>query len=118
MSKWDDAVAEALQDAPADLTEAARYELRCLWGDLDQARRYAINGVWSMQCDGLVARIVTLSRLAGPTNWGDIQVNLLQDGTYQGILQAAGISFDPPDMAEVARVAEQIAAWNSRPPRG
>ena len=105
MAKWDYAVAMALEDAPADLAAAARDELQYLWNSLNDARRSAINGVWSMDCDLLVVRIVTLSRLAGATHWGHIQVNLLLDGTYQGILERAGIEFEPPDMTQVAQLA-------------
>ena len=114
MANWDNAVAEALEDAPADLAAAVRAELEHLWSDLDHERSYAYNGVWSVGCDGRVTRIVALSRLAGATRWGAIPVSLLQDGTYQGILNAAGIPFEPPDMAQVARTAEHIAAGGRR----
>lgn len=48
-------------DYPDTLEAAAREELACLWGDLGEARRNAINGVWSIACDGIAERIVALT---------------------------------------------------------
>lgn len=104
---WDRAVAEAAEEPPANATAALAEEVGYLWSDLDEAKRHAINGHWSMQCDWLVTRIVRLTRLAGPTSWGEIPITLLLDGTYQGILAAADIAFDEPDMAEVRAVDAQ-----------
>lgn len=112
MAKWDEAVTRVLDDdAPAeDLATAVRAELVALWSDLENAERDALNGIWSMQCDWITERIVTLSRLVGATPWDEIQIPLLQSGLYEGILRSAGIAFTPPDMAEVNRIAaEQVA---------
>lgn len=70
--------------------------------------RCALRGNWSMACDWAVERIVTLSRLAGATPWDEVSVTLLLDGTYQGVLSAAGIPFEPPDMTEVRAVDAEI----------
>ncbi len=101
---WDRAIADAAEDSPAGLLSAARAELCDLWYDLGNARRAAINGSWSMQCDNVVVRIVHLSRLAGVTPWQQIPIPSLLDGTYQGVLSAAGLEFEPPDMDEVRRL--------------
>jgi hypothetical protein len=99
--KWHRAITGAAEDPAADLETAVRGELADLWHDLDFAISLAIRGGWSMQCDNITTRIVQLSRLAGATPWGQIPMTLLLDGTYTGILNAAGIPFDPPDMDKV-----------------
>ncbi|MGW7350920.1 hypothetical protein [Streptomyces sp. NPDC054784] len=83
------------------LEAAAREELVCLWGDLDEARRRALNGVWSMGCDGLVERIKRLTVLVGPTPWDEIQLPLLEDGVYQRLHAELGVEA-PVDMVKVA----------------
>ena len=66
---WDAAVAVAGDGPPADLSAAAAEELIALWSDLSQALRRAARQRWSVECDGLVVRIVMLSRLTGATPW-------------------------------------------------
>jgi hypothetical protein len=104
--KWARAVLEAGEDAPADLAEAARDELVSLWTDLDHAVHYAYRGGWSMGCEWITRRIVRLSRLAGATPWGQIPIPLLLDGTYQGILTAAGIAFEEPGADDMRGMKE------------
>lgn len=106
---WASAVREAMEDALGDLGEAAKQELASLWHDLWWARDSALNGVWSMGCDSVVYRIVRLSRLVGSTPWEQIQVSLLLDGTYEGILSAAGVPFAAPDMERVREVQRAIS---------
>jgi hypothetical protein len=93
---WATAVSAAGEQPPADLSEAVAEELIALWSDLDQAVRRAAARAWSVECDGLVVRIVMLSRLtkATPRPW--IPASLLDSGVYQGILESAGIAFTPP----------------------
>ena len=59
---WAAAVAAAGEQPPADLPAAAAEELIALWSDLGEAIRRAVGRSWSVECDGLVVRIVTLSR--------------------------------------------------------
>ena len=59
---WAAAVAAAGEQPPADLPAAAAEELIALWSDLGEAIRRAAGRSWSVECDGLVVRIVTLSR--------------------------------------------------------
>ena len=102
-----------------DWETAVHQEMACLWNDLAEARDRAINHVWSMECDGLVDRIITLCRLVDPTKWGDIPVTLLIDGTWQAIMRDFGfhVEHPPPGLVEEMRedrrrraevVAEQI----------
>jgi hypothetical protein len=93
---WAAAVAAAGEHPPADLSAAVAEELIALWSDLDQAVRRAADRAWSVECDGLVVRIVMLSRLteATPRPW--IPPSLLDSGVYQGVLTSAGIAFAPP----------------------
>lgn len=93
---WAAAVAIAAEHPPADLRAAVAEELVALWSDLGEARRRAGRS-WSIECDGLVVRIVMLSRLSGATSWEWIPVPLLASGIYQGILRSADITFTPPE---------------------
>ena len=92
---WDAAVAGAGDGPPTDLSAAVAEELIALWSDLNEALRRARQR-WSVECDGLVARIVMLSRLTTATPWQQVPASLLADGIYQGILRSAGVAFVPP----------------------
>ena len=59
---WDAAVAAAGEEPPPDLPAAVAEELIALWSDLGEAMRRAGSRSWSVECDGLVVRIVMLSR--------------------------------------------------------
>ncbi|HTZ91768.1 MAG TPA: hypothetical protein VMB74_05185 [Streptosporangiaceae bacterium] len=89
---WLRAVSAADEAPPADLSAAVAEELVALWSDLASAVRRAPCGRWSAECDALVVRIVILSRLTGPTSWHWIPGELLSNGVYQGVLDAAGLS--------------------------
>ena len=92
---WAAAVALAAEDPPADLRAAIAEELVALWSDLGEAMRRAGRS-WSVECDGLVVRIVMLSRLSGMTSWEWIPELLLASGVYQGILRSADLTFTQP----------------------
>jgi hypothetical protein len=94
--RWDTAVAAAAEEPPADLRAAVEEELIALWNDLHEALQRAAGRRWSAECDGLVVRIVMLSRLSAATSWPWIPAPLLASGIYQGILTTANISFTPP----------------------
>ena len=98
---WDAAVAAAGEEPPAGLPAAVAEELIALWSDLGEAMRRAGSRSWSVECDGLVVRIVMLSRLTAATSWPWIPGPLLASGVYQGILQSAGIAFAAPCVAEI-----------------
>jgi hypothetical protein len=105
---WETTV-RANMEAPAlDPMAAIQEELAALWCDLSTARNRAHHNRWSVECDWLAGRIVTLTRIAGATPWGDIQVDLLLDGTYTGILAAAGIPFEAPDLGKVRKLQEVL----------
>lgn len=93
---WATAVAAAGEQPPADLSAAVAEELIALWSDLGQAVRRAADRAWSVECDGLVVRIVMLSRLTEATPWPWIPASLLTSGVYQGVLESARIAFTPP----------------------
>ena len=94
--RWDTAVAAAAEEPPADLRAAVEEELIALWNDLGEALQRAAGQCWSAECDGLVVRIVMLSRLTTVTSWPWIPAPLLASGIYQGILKTADIAFTPP----------------------
>jgi len=80
--------AEAAEYATGD--SALRWLLGCAWHDLQDARRRAINGHWSIECNHQVSRIVGLTRLVGPQPWGAVPVDLIIDGVYERIHEAIG----------------------------
>ena len=92
---WAAAVAVAAEDRPADLRVAVAEELVASWSDLGEALRRASRS-WLIECDGLVVRIVMLSRLSGATSWEWIPESLLASRVYQGILESADITFAQP----------------------
>jgi hypothetical protein len=98
---WDAAVDAAGEEPPAELPAAVAEELIALWSDLGEAMRRAGSRSWSAECDGLVVRIVMLSRLTAATSWQWIPVPLLAGGVYQGILHSAGVAFTAPGIAEI-----------------
>jgi len=97
--RWDAAVAVAGEEPPANLSAAVAEELIALWSDLSEALHRAAGRCWSLECGGLVVRIVMLSRLAGATPWQHVPAWLLADGTYQGILRSAGFIVALPGTA-------------------
>jgi hypothetical protein len=98
---WDAAVAAAGEGPPPDLPAAIAEELIALWSDLGEAMRRAGSRSWSVECDGLVVRIVMLSRLTAATSWRWIPAPLLASGVYESILRAAGIAFTAPCVTEI-----------------
>jgi hypothetical protein len=98
---WDAAVAAAGEEPPPDLPAAVAEELIALWSDLGEAMRRAGSRSWSVECDGLVVRIVMLSRLTAATPWQWIPVPLLASGVYQSILRSAGVAFTAPGVGEI-----------------
>lgn len=50
---------------PLDSASVLRDEQLCLWTDLDEAQRRAINGMWSIECDNLCERIIAIARIIG-----------------------------------------------------
>ena len=89
----------------ADLSAAVAEELMALWSDLSQALGRAGGRRWSVECDGLVVRIVMLSRLTGATPWPHVPASLLAEGIYQGILRSAGVMFVPAGTAGTDRAS-------------
>ena len=99
--RWDAGITAAGEQPPADLLAAVAEELIALWNDLAEAMRRAGAQSWTVECDGLVVRIVMLNRLTAATSWQWIPVPLLASGAYQSILQSAGIAFTAPPHAEI-----------------
>jgi hypothetical protein len=111
--RWDAAAAVAGDGPPADLPAAVAEELIALWSDLNEALRRARQR-WSVECDGLVVRIVMLSRLTTATPWQQVPAALLADGIYQGILRSAGVPFLPPASAGTGHVSPAFSGASRR----
>jgi hypothetical protein len=87
-----ESVAECADDEDAYATpeSALRWLLGLAWYDLQEARRSARNGRWSIACDHQVARIVGLTRLVGPLSWESVPCALVVDGVYERVHEAMG----------------------------
>lgn len=104
----DEAVAGCVDDEEYATPETAvRWLLKLAWSDLEEARRNAINGRWSMACDGQVARIVGLTKLVGPIGWETVPVPLILDGVYERIHELIGTPTPLTD--DDRRRAQQVA---------
>jgi hypothetical protein len=111
---WAAAVDVAAEGPPADLRAAVAEELVALWSDLGEALRRA-GRLWSIECDGLVVRIVMLSRLSGTTSWEWVPESLVASGVYQGILRSADIAFTQPGPGQDTLAGPSAAASQSAP---
>jgi hypothetical protein len=100
-------------DGADTLETVARWELLCLWSDLNDARHSAIRDSWSMTCDDLVDRIKLFTQQVGPTPWEEIDIGLLEDGIYQRVHAEMGVTVDV-DMASVAETRANIEARMGR----
>jgi hypothetical protein len=107
-ARWARAVADAAEEEPASLAEAARAELAELWTDLEHEMTFAMNGRWSMACDNRVRRIIVLSRLVGAIGWAQIPCTLLLDRTWQGVMTDAALPGELPGPEGL----EQIRGWD------
>lgn len=86
----DAAIAEFDSDEYATPESALRWLLVLAWSELQDARRTALNGRWSMKCDYAVHRIMGLTSLVGPLGWERVQVDLILDGLYERIHEQIG----------------------------
>lgn len=107
MAFWDEAVQCAAEEPSADALTLLREELAYLWGDLDQAIHYALNGQWSMACNWVTERILIITRCVGVTPWEKVPTTLLFSGVYQGIMAAAGYSVPEIDLEALRGLVEQ-----------
>jgi hypothetical protein len=89
--------------------EWVREEQVRLWGDLDASIRSAANGVWSMGCSDVAARIGSAARIVGPAPWREVPWNLLVGGVYEAVLVAAGVLRDLPTEEEWADMEPRMA---------
>jgi hypothetical protein len=101
MSDWEN-------DESPDALDAIRWEVNCLWSDLNDATRQAVNGSWSMACDDIASRIVGLGRFVGALPWEHVQVDLLRSGVYERVYRGAGLEYEPIDWDRVAEVHAYI----------
>ncbi len=91
---WAQAVAVAGQDPPADLAAAVAEELIALWSDLAQAVLRSGEAELT-ECQGLVVRIVMLSRLTAATPPAWVPDLLIRTGIYAGVVTCAGLTLAP-----------------------
>lgn len=105
------------EEYPTTLEEVARQELVMLWSDLSMGRRNAVNGVWSMYCDGIAYRIVSLTRILGAVTWEEMDSELVSSGLYERIHAEAGLEHPPVDWDALREFEARRAAEADRPLR-
>jgi hypothetical protein len=81
------------------------------WGDLLLAVDRAINGVWSIECDGIAARIRRAARLVGPTPWREVDWGVYASGLYRAVLD--GIDFEAPTEAEAIETDKLMEPYHN-----
>ena len=102
------------EPVPASAEEALRAELPRLWSDLDTAISQTVRtcrtppGAWSVHALGLASRIILASRVVGATPWEQIGCSRLLDGTYQGLLTAAGIEHAEPGEDDLRQIRQWV----------
>jgi hypothetical protein len=96
------------EDWPADLATAVHDELVHLWHDVLEARRAALNGCWSIQCENVIYRITALSRLVGAIGWDEVDVTLVRSGLYERVHRDAGIAHPPIGWEQLAECERRI----------
>ena len=107
---WDE---DCAANHTGDLAGGIRAELVALWSDLGNARRDALNGSWSVRCDGIVARIVTLSRMVGAAPWGHVDVDTILSGLYVRVHVEHGLHHPAVDWDRVHEVKRRIVTGSS-----
>lgn len=122
---WTLAVADAAEEEiPASPEDVIRDELRALWHDLDTAidatikTRFSAPGAWSVHAISIGVRIIILSQIAGATPWEQVPTSRLLDGTYQGMLTAAGIEHAEPGEDDLRQMREWIEGQREAARRG
>lgn len=90
----------------ATLDGWVRWELQCLWEDLEQAQRYAMDRVWSIACEDIAQRIVDATSLVGPVSWRNIGMTLIVNGWFERMNNRIGIN--NPDLPTSADLKETV----------
>lgn len=80
----------------ADALDWIRLEQVYLWGDLQEARRRAIGGCISIQCEGILNRIRQTNEFVGPVHWANISFSDIQNGNYRVYCEIIGGEFSYP----------------------
>ncbi len=84
------AAAEPVGEEYATQEEALQWLRKLAWSDLQYQRDQALNGVWSIACEGAVSRIRGLTSLVGPEPWESVPVGLILDGLYERLHETIG----------------------------
>lgn len=95
---------EVYSQGMGTVSEWIAEEQACLWHDLDEAIRQAINGAWSMGAANVAQRIVGAARLVGATPPGEVPWRLAAGGVYEAVLTAGGLTPEMPDDDEWRRL--------------
>ena len=82
------------------LEEWAASEQEALWNDLDSALRYAFDGHWSIQAEGVTERLIAAMRLMPPTPFSGVPWTLLAGGVYEAVVRKAGAPLVLPTESE------------------
>lgn len=104
-------IRKAAEEAMKDSIDGAvvTWEIECLWHDLGDAVRHALNGYWSIAAESVVGRLVFLIRTypEKAPNWRSIPTTVLIAGWFDTIMTAIGVPYERPDLEEVHALLEE-----------
>ena len=91
----------------ADLRALLDTEQACLWSDLADALRNAMNGIWSIGAESASMRVVRNVRAIGPIHPDRVHWPLVAGGVYDMLCGFAGVQpihYDQAEFEETERV--------------
>lgn len=78
------------------------FEAACLWTSLQNAIAHAHRGAFSIECESVAGRLVSLIRITGPIPWEKVPWGLVGGGVWLRLHQIAGVAPVVPTPYEAA----------------
>lgn len=104
-----------LADAIDELREPEQnmldYLQSVLWDTLQDNIRRALNGYWSIACEGTVERLVWLIRMRGVISADKINIPILKGGVYHAVCELAQVKPNMPDDFDLSRYEQYWHDW-------
>lgn len=87
---------------PRKMRQWIKWELECLWQDLETASRrsHAPEGQMSIEMKDILDRIKSATEIVGPISWWKIPITMTGEGRYKTLCNAANIECSYPTEEE------------------